>query len=167
VSEARWSSRSQCNGGGDQSRGVWLALSSLTAFPGPRGLEIRFGDLPLIDNLDRLSLAIFFIAYLFHPGDGIAIEFFCDGRMLHRVGWRGSVPVLCSCWNPDDVPFSYLLDWASPLLNPTDASCNDECMPEWVSMPYGPGTGFERHARANCARWFNGGRRAAQYARCR
>ena len=83
-----------------------------------------------IDNLDRLSLAIFFIAYLFHPGDGIAIEFFCDGGMRHRGGWRGSVPVLCSGWNPDDIPFSYLLNRASPLLNPTNPGCNDQSLAE-------------------------------------
>jgi hypothetical protein len=34
-------------------------------------------------TIARLSLAIFFIAHLFHPGDGIAIEFFCDGGMRH------------------------------------------------------------------------------------
>src|SRR3954447_14640239 len=117
----------------------------------------RYGtrDLPPIDNLDRLSLAIFFIAYHFHPGDGIAIEFFCDGGMRHRGGWRGSVPVLCSGWNPDDIPFSYLLNMASPLLNPTKPGCNDQSLAEGVCMPHGSGTRFECHARANCARWIN------------
>ena len=114
-----------------------------------------YGDLPLVDNLGRLSLAIFFIAYLFHPGDGMAIEFFCDGGMRHRSGWCGSVPVFRSRRNPDDIPFSYLLNRPSPLLNPTNPGCNDQSLAEGVCMPHGSGTRFEHHARANCARWIN------------
>ena len=66
------------------------------------------------------------------------------------------MPVFRSCRNPDNIPFSYLLDWTSPLLNPADSRSHDQCLAEWVSMPNGPSTKFESHARADCARWIVG-----------
>lgn len=79
------------------------------------------GEDARIDNIACLSLAILFVANFFQPLHRAAVELFGDGDMRHRRDGRGTVPVFRVRWNPDNIPFSYLLDRDSPLLNPTDS----------------------------------------------
>ena len=61
------------------------------------------------------------------------------------------MPVFHSCWNPNDVAFSNLLDRTAPLRNPTDSCCHDQDLTEWVCMPRRPGSGLECDASADHA----------------
>jgi hypothetical protein len=44
-----------------------------------------------------------FVADLFHPVDGLAVELFLNGDVGHGGGGRGPVPMLLAGREPDDV----------------------------------------------------------------
>jgi len=43
---------------------------------------------------------VLFVADLFHPVGGLAIELFLNGDMGHGPGRRGTMPMLFTPWNP-------------------------------------------------------------------
>ena len=47
---------------------------------------------------------ILFVADLFHPVDGLAVELFLNGDMGHGRGWRGAMPVLLTGRNQTTSP---------------------------------------------------------------
>src|ERR1035438_6576073 len=49
------------------------------------------------------SAVVLFVAAVFHPVGGLAVELLLNGDMAHRRGWRRAMPMLLSGRNPDDV----------------------------------------------------------------
>ncbi len=45
-----------------------------------------------------------FVADLFHPVGGLAVELFLDGDVCHSRGCRSAVPMLLTRREPDHVP---------------------------------------------------------------
>src|SRR5437879_10922401 len=46
---------------------------------------------------------VLLVADLFHPVHRLAIELFLNGDVRHGGGWRGTVPMLLTRWDPDPV----------------------------------------------------------------
>src|SRR5947209_20449576 len=68
---------------------------------------------------------ILFVADLFHPVGGLAVELFLDGDVSHGRGWRGTVPMFPPRREPDHVPRPDFLD-RPPALDPDAASRHDQ-----------------------------------------
>jgi hypothetical protein len=80
-----------------------------------------------------MLLAILFVADLFHPVHGLAIEPFLNGDVRHGGGGCGAVPVLLTRRKPDDVARPNLLDRASPALRQPGAAVTISVWPSgWV-----------------------------------
>jgi hypothetical protein len=58
---------------------------------------------------------------MLHPFDGLIAERFLNCDMRQGCGCRGSMPVLNSRRNPDDIAFPDILSGTVPLLDPTRA----------------------------------------------
>src|ERR1700728_1200972 len=69
--------------------------------------------------------------------------------MSHRGGGGGSVPMLLTWGEPDDVAGSDLLDGAARALGSTAAGGDDQCLTQRMRMPGGAGTGFEGDGSAH------------------
>src|SRR6476469_2514462 len=96
-------------------------------------------------------LPILFVAHLFHPIDGLAVERFLDGDMRHRSGRGSAVPVLQSRWKPDHVAGPDLFDRATLALHPSKACGDDQRLAKRVRVPSGPRPRFERDIGAGRA----------------
>jgi hypothetical protein len=72
---------------------------------------------------------------------------FLNGDVRHAAGCRGSMPVLLTRWDPDNVTWPHFLDLTTPLLNPpvpavtikvwprADAgAANPFRLPNWAAM---------------------------------
>src|SRR5260370_13151868 len=97
------------------------------------------------------SACVLFVADLFHPVDGFAVELFLNRDMGHRRDWSGAVPMLLTRRNPDDVTRPNLLDRPSPALCPATTSRHDQGLTERVRVPCGSGTGLEGDTGADSA----------------
>src|SRR5437870_9267087 len=64
----------------------------------------------------RFIRLVLFIADLFHPVDGFAVEPFHNRDVRHGRSWRGAVPMLLTRRAPDHVARPNLLDRPSPAL---------------------------------------------------
>ena len=65
------------------------------------------------------SLAVLFVADLFHPVNGLAVKLFLNGNVRHGSGWRRAVPVLFARRKPNHVAGMNFLGWAAFALHPT------------------------------------------------
>src|SRR5579859_630194 len=55
--------------------------------------------------LPARSTLVLFVADLFHPIDGLAIELFLNSDMGHRGGWCGTMPMFLTRREPDHIPW--------------------------------------------------------------
>src|SRR5207249_10847694 len=83
---------------------------------------------------------ILFVADLFHPVHGLAVELFLNGDVRHGRGRRRAVPVPLPRRKPDDVARSNLLSWSPLALRPSTPGGDDQRLPERMGVPCGPGT---------------------------
>src|SRR5437016_1771211 len=98
-----------------------------------------------------LSLAVLFVADLFHPVHDLAVECFLNRDVRHRCGGRSTMPVPLAGWKPDHVTGPNLLYRAALALRPTATARDNERLTKRMSMPRGARAGFERHAGTGCA----------------
>ena len=75
-------------------------------------------DLDRSTETRRWSSAVLFVADLFHPIYGLAVELFDDRDMRHRGSCRRAVPMLFAGWAPDYITGANLLFRLSPTLRP-------------------------------------------------
>jgi len=67
----------------------------------------------------RISLRlILLVAHVLQPIDSVAIKLLLDGDVRHSGSWRGSMPVLLSRLEPDNIAGPNLLDRAAFALRP-------------------------------------------------
>src|SRR5437660_7271637 len=118
-------------------------LCSRVAAEGRQEASVR--DLPARSSL------ILFVADLFHPVSGLAIELLLDSDMCHRRGWRGAVPMFLTWREPDHIPRPNFLNRTAPALCPATASRYDQRLTQRVAMPCCARAGLERHTGADRA----------------
>src|SRR5579859_5013537 len=112
---------------------------------------IRFVSCLCVPDRNFLSARsgqVLFVADLFHPIDGLAIEAFLNGDVRHSGGWRGTMPMFLSRREPDHITRSNVLDRATPALDPAIASRHNQGLAQGVSMPGGPSARLERDTGA-------------------
>src|SRR4051794_14600783 len=100
----------------------------------------------------KLSLVVLFVADLFHPVDGLAIQRLVDGDVLHGRGRRRAVPVLSARLEPHDVPGPDLLERPALTLHEAVAKGDDQRLSEWMRVPCGARAGLERDGVAGRSR---------------
>src|SRR5580704_16222883 len=97
------------------------------------------------------SIAVLFVADLFHPVDDFAFERFLNRDVRHRRRRRGTVPMLLARREPDDVTRPDFLDRAALPLHPADAGGHDQRLAERMAVPGGTRAGLESDAGASTA----------------
>src|SRR2546430_17462027 len=85
-----------------------------------------------------MLLPILFVADLFHPVDGLAVELFLNGDVRHGRGCRGAVPMFLTRREPDHVPWPNFLDWTTPALYPAAARRHEQGLAQRVAVPCCP-----------------------------
>jgi hypothetical protein len=101
-------------------------------------------------------VAALLVGDLFHPINHFAIELFLNGDECHGCGWRGAMPVLLTGREPDYVARPNFLNVPSPTLRTAAAGCNEQVLPQRMSVPCGASAGLERDilaCRACRSRW--------------
>src|SRR5438874_12717891 len=101
--------------------------------------------------LPARSGLVLFVADLFHPVGGLAIETFLNGDVRHGCGRRGAVPMFLTRLEPDHVTRPNVLDRTSPALYPAAASRHDQGLAQRVAVPCCPSAGLERDTGADRA----------------
>src|SRR3989440_12548659 len=101
--------------------------------------------------LPARSGLVLFVADLFHPVGGLAVETFLNGDMRHGRGWRGTVPMFLTWLEPDHVPWPNDLDRTTPALYPAAAIRHDQGLAQRVAVPGCPSAGLERDTGADRA----------------
>src|SRR5258708_2914655 len=136
---------------------------SHAAEPESRDFQVTVSKCALLHSSCLLSLSkgrndrsprsdlVLFVADLFHPVDGLAVETFLNGDVRHGRGWRGTMPMFLSRLKPDHVPRTNVLDWTTPALDPAIASRHNQGLAQGVSMPGGPSARLERDTGADHA----------------
>src|SRR5512135_1989790 len=89
------------------------------------------------------SAVVLFVADLFHPIDGLAIEPFLNGDMRHGCGWCGPVPMFLPRREPDYVPRTNFFNRATPALDPARACRHNQGLAQRVGVPGGQSPGLE------------------------
>src|ERR1700752_2552092 len=87
---------------------------------------------------------VLFVADLFHPVGGLAVETFLDGDVRHGRGRRGTVPMFLARREPDDVPRPDFFNLPAPALCASAAGSHDQGLAERMRVPRGSRAGFER-----------------------
>src|ERR1041384_4704120 len=98
-------------------------------------------------------LLILVVADLLQPLDDLTVELFLNGDMRHARDCCGSMPVLLTRRDPDDITWPDCFGLTTPLLHPSGAGCDDQGLAQWVGVPCRSSAGLERHAGARRARW--------------
>ena len=88
---------------------------------------------------------VFFVADLFQPINGLAIELFLDGDVGYGSGRGGAVPMFLTWRDPEHIAGVDLLDGTSPTLGEAAACCHDQCLAQWVGVPICSSAGFKRN----------------------
>src|SRR2546423_1194376 len=104
-----------------------------------------------IVNVRTLSLVLF-VADLFHPFDGLAVELFNNGDVRHRPRRSSTVPMLLTRRTPDNIAWPNFLFRTALALYPAASGRDDQCLPERMSVPCCPSTGLEGHTDGEHAR---------------
>src|SRR6266851_587117 len=94
---------------------------------------------------------VLFVADLFHPVGGLAVETFLNGDVRHGRGCRGTVPMFLTRREPDHVPRPNFLNRTPPALYPAAASRHDQGLAQRVAVPCCPSAGLERDTGADRA----------------
>ncbi len=86
------------------------------------------------------SPAILLVGYVFHPIDGLAVEFFLNSDMTHGGGRRSAVPMLLTWRKPHDIARPDLLDrpparWTQPRPVMTISVWPSGCVCQAVRAP--------------------------------
>src|SRR5437867_971395 len=102
-------------------------------------------------RLVRLGGLVLFVADLFHPVGGLAVESFHNGNVRHGRGWRCAVPMLLTGWKPNHVTRPDFFDRAAPALHEATASRHNQGLAQRVSVPGCPSAWLERDTRAEHA----------------
>src|SRR5712691_9597694 len=101
---------------------------------------------------DARSVAVLFVADLFHPVDILAVHRLLNGDMGHRGRRRRSVPMLQAGRKPDHIAGPNFLDRSALALNPAEARRDDQSLTERMRMPGAAGTRLECDVAATYAR---------------
>src|SRR5690348_16774858 len=99
---------------------------------------------------------VLLVGDLRHPIDDFAVERFLDGDMRHRRRRRGAVPMLLARWTPDHITGPDFLDGFAPALGPTEASRDNQALPERMRVPCGSRPRLETDACAADTRGLGG-----------
>src|SRR5919198_5855441 len=91
---------------------------------------------------------IFLVADMFHPVSGFAVGLLHNRDVCHAGSRGGAMPMFFSSCKPDHIPRSDLADRAAPALRQSAASGHDQGLPQRMTMPGCPRTGFECDAGA-------------------
>src|SRR5438445_6024187 len=102
-------------------------------------------------SLSRSVLRLF-VADLFHPVGGLAVELLLNRDVRHGRGCRGAVPMFLTRGEPDHVTRPNFLDRATPALCQAAAGCHDESLAERVGVPCCPSAALEGDTGADGAR---------------
>src|ERR1035441_206587 len=124
------------------------ALASPAKFRRPLEAVITKSQLK---SCSRSSLVLF-VADLFHPVNGSAVELFLNGDVRHGRGCRGTVPMLFARRKPDHVARPDFFNRAAPTLHAPAASGHDQGLTQRMRVPRGSGAGFERDTGTDRAR---------------
>jgi hypothetical protein len=92
------------------------------------------------------------VADLLHPRRVAPIALLLDRDMCHRRGWRGSMPMLHSGRDKDDVTLVKLLDGTSPTLDPAGPRCHDQHLSNRMAVPSRACAGLEGDQAAGSMR---------------
>src|SRR5438093_7569449 len=92
------------------------------------------------------TIAVFFVADMFHPVDKFPITLFLNGNMRQGCGRRGPMPMLLSRRRQYYITRTNLLDMSAFMLNPALAASDDEGLTEGMSMPCSPCSRLEGNA---------------------
>jgi hypothetical protein len=87
---------------------------------------------------------VLFVANLFHPVNGLAVEIFLNGDVRHGRSCRGPMPMFLTRWEPDYVSWPNVLDRTTPALDPAEALRHDQGLAQRVVVPCCPSAGLER-----------------------
>ena len=101
-----------------------------------------------LSTVNSQLLQYLFVANLFHPLDNFAVQRFLNGDMSHCGRRRGAVPMLLVRRKPDHIAWPDLLDRSAIALRPPKSGRDDQCLPEWMSVPGSASTRLERDTRA-------------------
>jgi hypothetical protein len=107
----------------------------------------------LVVALPIRSGLVLFVADLFHPVGGLAVELFLNGDVRHGRSWRGAVPMFLTRREPDYITRPNVLDRTTPALYPAAASRHDQGLAQRVAVPCCPSAGLEGDAGAGRACW--------------
>src|SRR6266850_4021154 len=99
-------------------------------------------DAPTKLTASNFTAPVLFVADLFHPVHGLAIELFLNRDMRHGSGGSGAVPMLLARREPDHVTGTSFLNRPSPALREAATRGHDEGLAQRVRVPCGPGAGF-------------------------
>ena len=94
-----------------------------------------------------ISRLILFVADLFQPVHGFAVELFLNGDMRHGGGGRGAVPMFLARWKPDHVARPDFFNRPAPALRASAASGHNQSLAERMRVPCGACAGFKRDDR--------------------
>src|SRR2546423_10743300 len=73
----------------------------------------------------RTSRLVLFVADLFHPFDGLAVELFNNGDVRHRRRLSGAVPMLLTRRTPDNIAWPNFLFRTALALHPAASGRDD------------------------------------------
>ncbi len=103
----------------------------------------------LLSNFYFLLLfSVLLIANLLHPLNDFSVQSLLNGDMRHRRSWTCPMPVLFVRRKPNHIAWPNLFDRSTFALRPTKPGRDDQRLTEWMRMPGGAGTRFERDACA-------------------
>src|SRR5207249_301907 len=97
---------------------------------------------------------VLFVAHLFHPVNGFAVERFLNRDVRHGRQGRCAVPMLFSGRKPDHIARVNFFNRSALALRPATAGCDDQSLSEWMRVPRRSSARFKRDNRAADPRWF-------------
>jgi hypothetical protein len=100
------------------------------------------------------SLEIFLVGHMLHPINNFTVEFFLNGDVSHGRGRSGTMPVLFTGGEPDDITRMDVLDGVAFQLHPPRSRSHDQSLTKGMSVPRCACAWLKRDARAGYERGF-------------
>src|SRR5260370_22312444 len=98
---------------------------------------------------------VLLIRDLFEPVHRDTVEALLHRDMSHRSRRRGSMPMLHSGWNPNDIALANDLNRTTPLLYPANTVRHDQDLAERMGVPCRARARLESHCSAAGATWLS------------
>src|ERR1039457_4490125 len=122
----------------------WAKQARLQKADSTTALRERKGGAPTAALKNRVgSAAILFVADLFQPVHGFAVELFLNGDVRQGRGGRGTVPMFLARREPDDVARPDFFNRAAPALRASATGGDDERLSQRMRVPGGASAGFK------------------------